>query len=137
MSWFFTRLFWEREGRTIPRLPATFSVPGGDAKMEFSECCQQESDKKESSGVREGEKPPHWGGIVTCPFFFQLSEEYYQPRGEDIIPGLLAEISRTKSLMLILFLLPNLCSNLLIRMWISHTPNLALLLTRITTLPEL
>ena len=78
--------------------------------MEFSECCQQEPHKKESFRVRAGENPPCWGDIVTCPFFFQLSEEYDQSRGEEITPGLLAEMSRTKSLMLILFLLPNPCA---------------------------
>ena len=110
MSCLLTRLFWETEGRAIFLLPATVSVPGGDAKMEFSKCCQQESHKKESFRVRAGENPPRWGDTVTCPFFFQLSEEYYQSRGEEIIPGLLAEMSRTKSLMLILFLLPSPCA---------------------------
>ena len=114
--------FLREGGEGHPPASTTVSVPGGDAKMEFSECCQQEPHKKESFGVRAGENPPHWGDIGICPFFFQLSEKYDQPRGEEITPGLLAKMSRTKSLMLILFLLPNLCApNLSIRTWLSHT----------------
>ena len=34
--------------------PAADPVPCGDAKMEFSECCQQEPHKEEAPGDRAG-----------------------------------------------------------------------------------
>ena len=65
-----TRFFWESGWRAILLPPATtIPVSGGDAKMEFSDCCQQEPHKEEVP-VDRGRKKPHpgWGGIVTCLF---------------------------------------------------------------------
>ena len=57
-----TRLSWERGGRAIPLPPAsTVPVPGGDAKMEFSEFCQQEPHKEEDLGDRAGATTPQLG----------------------------------------------------------------------------
>ena len=67
-------------------------------------------------------KPPHWAGIVAVYFLFQPSEGYDQPRGEDIVPGLLTEMSRTEGLMLILLLPPkSLCPNLSTGTCLGHT----------------
>ena len=65
-----TRFFWESGWRAILLPPATtIPVSGGDAKMEFSDCCQQEPHKEEVP-VDRGRKKPHpgWGGILTCLF---------------------------------------------------------------------